>query len=554
MPHTSLASPGRPGEAGPASPHLEEAVRVIDRRRLEIRQEVFSDGDQRPLRYQVETWFFLPTSLQINRWSFDLRQYQQSLKNYIRFGVPVCPPEDLLARRECPGGKTFLAEAEDCLDLLRTGAAGEVGEERNTRIRARYADTLKRFGLLFRAAITAERRRLSHESDFARRAAGARSLAENAARCLHRYRALELKADEARPYVRVPTFLFLDEYLSLVSTEEMARLLPFLSQGASGSEAARRDAHRARAFWRCEMAYRRRHYPDSVPVEGTDNEMPVYRWSVLKKYVDRPLFLEVRPRQGTTLLAHSLYGLAAAMAMIFATAVGYIWQVRYGQLSLPCFTAIVIAYIFKDRIKDVGRDRLFKMFRRRIPDRRQVLYDGQEHQVGMCYEFFRFEDWDNLPECVRLLRNKTHLVEILNAFRSEDVLYYAKDMRVQRLLAPFDATRRSLLDITRFDIAAFLRHAVDALDELPGRSEDRLIYGEKIYHVDMVRRVSYGSESRLERWRIVLTRSGIRRIDEVVPLSPETRAPTPGEQAAPEKTILASPGDLSGPDCRCGAP
>ena len=72
---------------------LAEAVRTIGKRRFEIRQQVSCPLEDRKLHYLVETWFFFPQSLQINRWSYTATDYQQSLKNYIRLGVPIRPLE-----------------------------------------------------------------------------------------------------------------------------------------------------------------------------------------------------------------------------------------------------------------------------------------------------------------------------------------------------------------------------------------------------------------------------------------------------------------------------
>ncbi|MFQ8736912.1 MAG: hypothetical protein ACLSAH_13645 [Bilophila wadsworthia] len=75
---------------------LAEAVRTIGKRRFEIRQQVSCPLEDRKLHYLVETWFSFrrapdqPLELYGDRLS-------QSLKNYIRLGVPIRPLESLLA-------------------------------------------------------------------------------------------------------------------------------------------------------------------------------------------------------------------------------------------------------------------------------------------------------------------------------------------------------------------------------------------------------------------------------------------------------------------------
>ena len=121
------------------------------------------------------------------------------------------------------------------------------------------------------------------------------------------------------------------------------------------------------------MTYCRRHFPESIPSPEGNNEDVLYRWSILRKYISRYLFLEVRRRKGHPLLLHSVYAISAAIAMIFATFVAFFWQGRYGALSNNLFLALVIAYIFKDRVKEIGRERLLSLFREWIPDRRLLI-------------------------------------------------------------------------------------------------------------------------------------------------------------------------------------
>ena len=45
-----------------------------------------------------------------------------------------------------------------------------------------------------------------------------------------------------------------------------------------------------------------------------------------------------------------------------------------------------------------------------------------------------------------------------------------------------------------------------------------VVGSDKVYHVDMVRKITHRCGSDLERFRIVLTHAGIRRIDEIKPL------------------------------------
>lgn len=471
-----------------------EAVRGLDIRRIEIRQEVFCPASTERLRYRVETWFFLPTSLQVNRWTYPPEHLQQGLKNYIRLGVPECGfagEEDQRA--------ALLVTVETCLGLISEEKADEA-------VVARYEESLKQYVLLCRRSLDSFRTRLEEEKEPAQGEVLAEKFVEEFTGWVRRFRRLSGKAKKARRHLDLPPFLFSDEYLSVLASEGLSQCLRLLREGS-----VRR---RLQAFASAQLAYRRKMYPGSIPEQQGDNEGPAFRWSILKKYMDMPLFLEIRRREGTSLLEHGIYAFAAALAMIFATSVAYIWQNEYGTLSSPLFAALVIGYIFKDRMKDVARTRLFTLLRRWIPDRVQDLYDGRKNAVGRCTETFRFDVWERMPEDVREVRDRTHFVAILNSFRSEDILHYSKDVDIDRLPEAFSRERRSVLDITRIDISDFLRHAADALSGAQ-RMDERLVPGEKTYHVDMVRRITYNNATVLERFRIVITSAGIKRIDEI---------------------------------------
>lgn len=76
--------------------------------------------------------------------------------------------------------------------------------------------------------------------------------------------------------------------------------------------------------------------------------------------------------------------------MIFATVIAFAWQGQYGALSANLFIALVIGYIFKDRIKDLLKEQLSKRFKKWIPDRRLEILRDERYHVGDCKESFEF--------------------------------------------------------------------------------------------------------------------------------------------------------------------
>lgn len=176
----------------------------------------------------------------------------------------------------------------------------------------------------------------------------------------------------------------------------------------------------------------------------------------------------------------------------------------------------VFAYICRERIKDVLKHKLFKVFGKWIPDRVLRVCDGYGRRLGHCAEQFRFADWDKLPKEVRVLRNRTHFVDILNAFHNEDILYYSKRIDIKELPDPFHEGKNLLLDISRFDISDFLRHADEVLDEPQGGMDDVVGATRSTMWTWCARSPIAAVRSGAVPYRA--DPRGIRRIDEIKPL------------------------------------
>ncbi len=470
--------------------------RIRGRRQFEVKQRVVfpaqSNASGAGLRYRVETWLFLPTALQVNRWSYSNKDFQQSLKSYLR----LCPPTASLAAVLEPGGA--LAALESSLEAVLAAPGPDSAHT--------YENALKLCCLTVKRSLNLALQGLLKGRVHDEREARLLKLAESLNLFMTRFRKVESKADLADKVLGVPAFAYCHEYLCAMLTRLLRGALPGLPD-TTGGEAMR-------SFWRKEMDLRQARFPLTMPKEEGDNELPLHRWSILKKYVDSRLFLTQRPKTGDPLLVHALYGLAAALAMLFATGLAFFWQGKYGALSTPLFLALVLGYILKDRMKEVFREKFFSVFRRWIPDRRQAVWKSPSLQVGICDEMFRFISAEkDLPPEVLRLRDKSHLVDVANSFRSEDVLYHSRDVIMNAALGREEKRQPALMDIARLDVSGFLRHAGDQPEEISGPDYERVFSGEKIYHLNLIRRITQDGKSSLARTRLTLNSEGIKRME-----------------------------------------
>ncbi|WP_411704132.1 hypothetical protein [Edaphovirga cremea] len=473
-----------------------ETVKAAGKRSIEIKQRISlparkSGRGIQTENYHIETWLFFPSSLQINRWNFPPQIFQQSLKNYIRLRPPT-----LMLRKFAHSCQQTLAEIECLITSGDSDTASSVG----------YEYRLKMFCLTFKRALHLEVRYIN-KVDGEKRELALINFSTTAAEILSHYRQMRDNVGSLAPENAKRVVDYCDEYMALIATRYGRQVLNSLPPSPAHSE--------LRDFWRKEMFYRKANYPATFPSPTSDNELVVYRLNTLKKYISSPMFLDIRRKHGETFLAHTIAGFAAAIAMIFATGVAFLWQGKYGALSTQLFLAMVIGYIFKDRMKESFRARLFSTFRRWLPDRQQMIYKNLRQAIGKCSESFVFVNERHLPADVSAMRRKVHLLDIQNYYLSEDVLHYSKHVRLWHCNQLFSGMNRSVMDITRLDITPFLKHTDELLDELPTLEGESVIYSGKVYHINMIRRVTDGKESSLERARIVVNNEGIKRIEPV---------------------------------------
>ncbi len=481
---------------------LKESVKVTSPLQIEMKERITFPEGMESVRYTLETYLFMPAALQVTSANFTSAGLLKTLKNYIRLRARKCPLEQ------------FLASAGPLSQLDEALAA--VNPSDSTAVR-NYENAVRRFALTYRQSVKSALERLSRFPDDAA-VADVQALAGTIAGILaaYRERSPKLKALESQMTSRAGTYC--DEFMSIITS--------YYIKDAYLALSFEKEAPLI-ALWESEKDYRLAHYPNSVPGPDKDNEALLFRWSLLKKFVSSFLFIEARTEGGQPVLLHTLYGIAAAVAMLFATVVAFSWQGAYGSLSMNLFWAMVVAYIFKDRIKEGLRAWLYKRFAKWIPDRRVQLFRTGAAHAGFVRESFRFIEPQQLPEKIRELRHHAHTVDLLSARLHEDMLLYKKEVTLEHLPLLTEDTGNSVLDITRLDVADFLRYTENLMEELPVLDDDDFsraktaAFGEKIYHIYLAQRLHSGERTACAMQRLVINARGIKRLETVYPMTVE---------------------------------
>lgn len=477
---------------------LKETISLHDHYQFEIKLSLpFEDPGSKGI-YSVDTYLFIPNSLNIHPGTLGRKEFFGRLKNYIRLRIPWTRLDAL----DAPQGPLGRLVA-----LLHNAESGQ------QPIQEEFEDHVKVFCLAAKRALRA--RGLKAASSPADRAPGAALEYLCQSRDLLReYRALA-------PVVRrtglehSPAYGYGEEFLSIVTTYYAFRMLDRLQAMPAAQEAARQ----VHAFISAELACRSRLTGAAIPRPDDDNEHFVFRWSMLKKYMSSALFLDVRERRDRRFWQQVVAGVAAGVAMVVATAIAFIWQGRYGSLSTPLFMALIISYIFKDRMKDLLKASMSSWLRRILADRKLAIFRNFTTLVGVCKETFGYVSEKSLPPEILALRDKVHMVDVSNAFRKETIIHYHKDIivkpRAHSLMA--NGFCDGMLDITRLGVHDFLHSMDDPEEPLYVLDGDRCrrVRGSKVYHLNMIRS-RIGPEGRKSsRYRIVLDRDGIKRVERI---------------------------------------
>jgi hypothetical protein len=323
------------------------------------------------------------------------------------------------------------------------------------------------------------------------------------------------------PWMR-ELFEYLDEYLSISTESYFTALVERIDADAdlAGTLAASRAALTEVIV--AEQEHRNAAQYSSVLHPGAVGGSYVYRKSALKKFMSSVLFLEIRKQREGRGIANVIAGIAAAVAMLFST-VAAIWsQGAYGINSFPFVVAIVISYVFKDRIKEWLRTYISHKLTRRLFDHSVQIHDPlADVDVGRCRESFGFPPPREIPHWVLRMRHGDSDSVLEPESKPEVVMRYVKDVTLRgKEIANVHRRRGDINDIIRFNVSAFLVRmdqpvqTVAAFDRVA--DQVRRLPCPKQYHVNVVMALhAEGKRVSVDRFRIILDKQGIRQLQQV---------------------------------------
>lgn len=261
-------------------------------------------------------------------------------------------------------------------------------------------------------------------------------------------------------------------------------------------------------------------------------ETYTYRLALLKKFVQKQLYLDVKYAKASGYAVQSAAMVGALFAATFASLAdlmqrgvfGLSWQ--YNALLLISASSLI--YVAKDRIKDLVKSSLTRKWSN-YDLRRQISLRG-DSQVPFAHtvEKVMVENPEKVPQNITDIRHQQHY-KGLQRYDLERVISYKKTLTINwEKLQQNSYNRTELKEIYRFNLSPFLEHMSNSKKEMSffdaqtGEVVTAAI--AKVYHINLVLSLCpYKDQKTLDttkriktKIRIVLDKDGIKRVEHVV--------------------------------------
>jgi hypothetical protein len=469
------------------------------------------DSDKDTMNHALEAFLFVPKSLAVNVHTYPKYLFYRDLQTWSELLPTLRPLSHMVASEH-----GLLPHLEDCISKSVRNGDEQALKEFETHNRA--------FCRVFKNSVDAHLEYIRRKGDSSVGQHGIEQFLRIVGQALTDFRALGESLVKPCPREDfTTTFQLSDEYLSLLVEESACKLLERQQAWKEYRDPELEDQLHQLAVG--ELNHRRDQGYRSVPAAKGHNERLVYRRSALRTYIESVFFLSTRHKPEGRLARELMLSMAAGMAMVFATAAAFVAHVQYENWTTTFFVILVISYMFKDRIKALTQDYLKTKGQRLFFDFRTTIF-GQTTQrpLGVQRESFSFAKSGRVDPAVLRQRDRDKLDALDNDYCGEHIIHYKRrtTLYTQRVTAAFEECGiDGVNEIIHFDLTRFARKMENAKSTvyIPGEDGYKKESGRMVYHLHLV--IKYQSASQdaaapiYRHYRIVMTRNGIQRIDDM---------------------------------------
>ena len=262
-----------------------------------------------------------------------------------------------------------------------------------------------------------------------------------------------------------------------------------------------------------------------VVTEGSTNEDFSYMEGIVKKYLQGALYLKKKKKDPRSSSLQVFYSVAAGFAIFISLFLGFLILTNFEVNSLPFILGTVVIYVLKDRIKDIIKGYSQKAASFLFPDQRIDIIDGfYEEKIGESMEKVYFIDKEKIPPEIFKIRQSSNIYSIeIEGKPEECIIFRKKIVLFKKKIDELHTRRKDISNITRFNIKNFLRYTDDSSKNVLSWNNKTHqlspIDVSKVYHMNIVMKLTTFHEKNeintyYKKYRIIINQQGIKKVIE----------------------------------------
>lgn len=482
---------------------IEILTKIHDKFSIEFKVGFVTRKKLRMNDFSLAMWFFVPGSLDITRSTYPKGMFYQDVKSNIRLIIPTFLLREIVDEPAVPLRNIRRAVTELASNPTRT-------------LVAEYEYHIKMFVAIVKSALRDELAHIKQNRISSDILALSERFMENAERICDEY-------IRVRSIINAPTvsedvlkvYLCGDEFLGDITCKRLLDLMSWLQdKGIHDLDAKAVALYRKIGEHKKTMGY-----PEVGQNFSELNKTYLYRFSMLKKYIESDLYLRA-PKKRDGILVEQLYlSIAAGIAMLFATVVSYAFQKRFGSLTFPLFIALIISYMLKDRIKELMRFYFaHRVGSKYFDNKAKIIHKDTE--LGWMKEGVDFIEPDKISQEVLAIRKNSNRTEIEERIAADKVILYRKSVHIDRekLQEKAEYSFSGINDIIRLNVLNFIKKMDNPVIPINILDKDGIIRSVdcgREYFLNLVLQYKYDDIVEYKSFRIALSRDGIHSIEEI---------------------------------------
>lgn len=481
-------------------------VNTHDKFALEFKIGFITNHNKKDINeFNVNTWIFVPNSLDINRTTYSKETFYKDVKNHIRLITPIYSLEEILKEGRGP------------LPRLQKAIESLLNDPTNPDKTESYVYQIKMLLCIVKSALRRELGIMFLQSEEKDIIAGVIKYIQYIREIAAQYRAKwALLENPAITNQQQEYFLFGDDFLGNIIEQHTFSMMrkwkgesffgtikPLLNKLLEEELEHRKD----RGFYTLEKG------------NEEHNSLVIIQRNILKKFVESDLYLHILKKKDGAFAQQLYYGIAAGVAMIFATVISFFATQRFGNFTTDLFIILVVSYVFKDRIKELMRYYFATEISKKYYDSKLKL-SIRKQEIGWVKESFDFVEDGKLPEDVRSLRSRTPLFEAENQIYDEKIILYRKLVNLSREdIEKYKEYRLSgINDIIRFNLVNFIQKMDNPSRPLYMMDEENgfvCFDAPRVYSLYFILKCQSETDTYYKKYRILFNREGITDVKEL---------------------------------------